>query len=143
MNENQPQDKKIIIDEDWKARAQAEKEELARKQKEKQAQGETAKETDGPAHRRGPLPPPSLLLLATSLAMQATVSLGLVSDSSGDKPVTDLEQAKHFIDTISLLYEKTEGNRTADETAALDDLLHQLRLSYVMAVERGTAPTGG
>ena len=141
MNANEPESKKIIIDEDWKAKAQAEKEELARKQKEKerQAQGETANETprDEGAQRRGPLPPPSLVFLATSLAMQATVSLGLVSDPSADKTVVDLEQAKHFIDTISLLYEKTEGNRTADETEAFDNLLHQLRLSYVIAAERG------
>lgn len=134
MNEqtDNPQSKKIIIDEDWKAKAQAEKEELARKQQSGQAQ-----ETK-PQHH-APLPPASLEMLAASLGMQAMICLGLVPDPVDNKTEIDLVHAKHFIDTIAVLYDKTEGNRTADETAALDDLLHQLRLNYVVVAERGTA----
>ncbi|MGO8750307.1 MAG: DUF1844 domain-containing protein [Thermoguttaceae bacterium] len=130
MDENaqNPQEKKIIIDEDWKAKAQAEKEELARKQ-------ESEKAPEGKPQRRGPLPPPSLELLATSLAMQATAAMGLVPNPLTGRTEADLEQAKHVIDTIALLSDKTEGNRTAEETAVLDELLHQLRLSYVMAAQ--------
>jgi hypothetical protein len=135
MDENaqNPQEKKIIIDEDWKAKAQAEKEELARKQ-------ESEKAPEGKSQRRGPLPPPSLELLATSLAMQATAAMGLVPNPLTGKTDVDLEQAKHVIDTIALLSDKTQGNRTAEETAVLDELLHQLRLSYVMAAQHKKNP---
>ena len=135
MDENaqNPQEKKIIIDEDWKAKAQAEKEELARKQ-------ESEKAPEGKSQRRGPLPPPSLELLATSLAMQATAAMGLVPNPLTGKTDVDLEQAKHVIDTIALLSDKTQGNRTAEETAVLDELLHQLRLSYVMAAQHTKNP---
>lgn len=123
---SEPQEKKIIVDEDWKAQAQAEKEALERQMKQQKGAAEAA----------GLLPPPSLELLATTLAMQALVSLGLVPNPATEKAEVQLDQAKHFIDTIQMLYDKTQGNRTADETAAMDNSLHELRLAYLAVQER-------
>src|SRR3990172_9173783 len=124
-NADQPQDKKIFVDEDWKAQVEAEKE--AAKQKAPQGKRDEAGASQRP---KGPLPPPSLALLASSLGMQAMVAMGLVAGPGGEKPEVDLEEAKHVIDMLDMLYQKTEGNRTAEETATLDGLLHELRLDY-------------
>ena len=132
---DQPQEKKIIVDEDWKSQVQAEKEAA-----EKSAHEKPSGRKPGP---RGPLPPPSLAFLTNSLGMQAMMAMGILADPADDKIAADLEQAKHLIDTIQMLYEKTEGNRTADETASLDALLHELRMAYVTVRERPPVAAGG
>jgi hypothetical protein len=71
--------------------------------------------------------------------MQAMIALGLVAAPGGKTPEVDLEEAKHVIGTLDMLWQKTEGNRTADETAMLDDLLHELRLGYLAVEERRKA----
>jgi len=137
-------EKKIIVDEDWKSRAQAEKEELERKRKEEKEKEEKEEEPSPsadeaePAGPKGPMPPPSLEILATSMGMQAMMSMGLMPDPSGGEPKIYLEQAKHFIDTIAMLEEKTEGNRTDEESNLLRHLLHELRMAYV-AVQKQQA----
>ena len=45
----------------------------------------------------------------------------------------DLMMAKHNIDLLVLLEEKTKGNRSSDEEQLLVHLLYQLRMSYVQA----------
>jgi hypothetical protein len=112
--------KKIIIDEDWKSQVEAEK------------QAARAAETKRPAAAAPPLPTPDLIFLASSIYLQAMVALGLLPNPMAEnKRVVQLDQAKHAIDTLEVLFDKTEGNRTADETAAIDDMLHQLRMAYI------------
>jgi hypothetical protein len=45
----------------------------------------------------------------------------------------DLEMARHNIDLLELMQEKTRGNRTSEEDQLLTHLLFQLRMSYVKA----------
>lgn len=45
----------------------------------------------------------------------------------------DLAMAKHNIDLLLLLEEKTKGNRTSDEEQLLSHLLFQVRMSFVQA----------
>jgi hypothetical protein len=143
---NEQADKKIIIDEDWKSQVEAEKEELERKQQEQEA-SKPAAEAEGEASEPAPeaeaeadlpLPPPSLEFLASSLGMQAMIAMGLVPSPLTGKPEVHLHQAKHFIDTIAMLEEKTEGNRTPEETAVISNLLHELRMGY-LAVQQQQA----
>jgi len=133
-----PQDKKIIIDEDWKAQVQAEKEaaEQGRRAEGGPAAAGTASAASGAA---AGLPPPTLDVLATTLAMQAMVALGLVPNPATGKMEVQLQSAKYLIDTIQMLQEKTEGNRTAAESAALEHLLYELRLGYVAVAEKASA----
>jgi hypothetical protein len=135
QNADQPQGKKIIVDEDWKAQVEAEKE-AAKQPAEEPAAKDKAEATARP---KGPLPPPSLILLATSLGMQAMVAMGLVAAPDGEKPEVDLDETKHVIGMLDMLWQKTEGNRTAEETAMLDSLLHELRLGYVAVQDRQKA----
>lgn len=127
----QPKDKKIIVDEDWKAQVEAEKQAA-------KAAAEAQSRATGP-RSKGPLPPASLSLLASSLGMQAMVALGLVVGPDGEKPEVDLEEAKHAIDMLDVLWQKTEGNRTPEETEVLDRWLHELRLGYVTVQEHHKA----
>ena len=45
----------------------------------------------------------------------------------------DLEMAKHNIDLLELMSEKTRGNRSPDEDQLLNHLLFQLRMGFVNA----------
>ncbi len=120
---------KIIIDEDWKHRVQAEKEALDRQQA---AQEPPSAPSPPPgALPPGELPPATLPVLLTTLATQALVALGQVAHPGTGKAELRLDEAKHFIDTLEMLEQKTAGNRTPDETRLLDNLLHELRLAYV------------
>jgi hypothetical protein len=83
------------------------------------------------------LPPASLAFLITTLGTQAMVALGDVPNPITGKIERQPKQAKHFIDTLSMLEEKTAGNRTPEESALLSSILHQLRMAYVSARETG------
>jgi hypothetical protein len=67
------------------------------------------------------------------LATAALVYMGAAKLPGTEKVEVNLPLAKLTIDTLDMLKAKTEGNRTADETSLLDDVLYQLRLSYVKA----------
>jgi len=117
-NEPEPE-KQIIIDENWKAQVQAEKE---------AAQHEVQPGQPAAEH---PLPPPDLIFIASTLYLQGMVSLGLLPNPLQERPSVQLHQAKHSIDALEVLFDKTSGNRTPEETESLDTMLHELRLAYV------------
>lgn len=126
-------EKKIIIDEDWKTRVEAEKEQL------KGHKEPPAETPEGGAEPESPLPPASLSVLLTSLGMQAMMALGLVAATEASPPKPRLNEARHLIDLLGVLEEKTAGNRTPDESALLDQLLHELRMGYVAVQQRAGA----
>lgn len=138
MSEEETNKPKIIVDDDWKSRAQAEKEQLQQQTQSKQS-GD-AEPTPPPSEDQssenvppaGPLPPASFTVLVTSLATQALATMGQIPGPDG-KPVVELDHAKHFIDTLGVLEEKTKGNLTSDEAALLSNAVHELRLMFVMA----------
>jgi hypothetical protein len=80
----------------------------------------------------------SLVLL---LRMQAEMGLGLIAPP-GQEPKPELELARHFIDLIASLQEKTKGNLTTEEQRALDNSLTELRFRYVQAVDSQKAGNG-
>ncbi len=78
------------------------------------------------------MPPASLVFLCTTLATQTMIALGQIPNPLTGKTELRLKQAKHYIDTLGMLEEKTSGNRTTDESRYSTDLLHQMRMAYVM-----------
>jgi hypothetical protein len=98
---------------------------------EEQPFGEPAGDAGRTETRDYALPPPSLAFLITTLGTQAMVALGEVPNPISGKMERLPNQAKHFIDTLAMLEEKTTGNRTAEESALFSSLLHQLRMAYV------------
>ncbi len=81
-----------------------------------------------------PMPKPTLITFATSLAQQAMVSMGILPNPITKKSVFMMNQASFLIDTIVMIIEKTEGNRTEEETKTLDNVVHELRMLYVAAM---------
>jgi hypothetical protein len=123
--------KKIIIDEDWKSKVEAERESPLH---EKPASESAPNPEAAPGKQDEadlPLPPPDLLFLASSLYMQALVALGLIENPMTGKPEVHLPQAKHAIDTLQVLQDKTQGNRTEEETQGLEAMLHEVRMAFV------------
>ena len=80
-----------------------------------------------------PLPKPTLTTFATTLAQQAMVSMGVLPNPISGKTTFLLNQASYFIDTLVMIIEKTEGNRTEEETTMLNNVVHELRMLYVAA----------
>ena len=73
-----------------------------------------------------PLPPPTFEFLIFSLKTQAEMQLGLMQFGE-EKPQPDLHLARHTIDLMAVLVEKTKGNLDLDEQRLLENSLTELR----------------
>ena len=132
MTDEEKQDKKLIIDEDWKKEAQHDKEVLAAKEEEER--GKMAEETEQP---RGPLPKGDLAALISMLTTQALFALGVLQIKGQEGREPDLEMAKYNIDMLQALEEKTRGNLTPQEEKAIKNTLSELRMGYVQMANQG------
>jgi len=65
-----------------------------------------------------------------SLYMTAMLQLGLMRQQN-EQPRVDIIGARQTIDTLSLISEKTKGNRTPSEENFLQNSLYELRMAYV------------
>jgi hypothetical protein len=66
-----------------------------------------------------------------SLNTSALVHLGEIEEPGGSGKKVDLELARHTIDTLAMLKEKTRGNLDSDEKIMIDNILCDLRMRYV------------
>src|SRR5664279_780670 len=80
---------------------------------------------------RMPLPPASFLFLVMSLRAQCEIQLGLMHYGEGEKPEPDLDLARHSIDLMAMLLEKTKGNLSLEEHRMLENSLTELRFRFV------------
>jgi len=77
------------------------------------------------------LPDPTFIEIVQSLVEQALLFLGEIPlTREGERRVVP-NYAKHFIDLLALLEEKTRGNRTPEETQAIERSLAELRTLYL------------
>jgi hypothetical protein len=79
------------------------------------------------------LPPASFPLIAATFGTQAMLALGQIPNPLDGKTEVRLDLAKHAIEMLAILEQKTKGNLAADETAMLEGVLHQLRMAFVEA----------
>jgi hypothetical protein len=77
------------------------------------------------------LPPASLTTLVTMLSTQAMVALGVLPDPGTGEADPQPALARHFIDLIGVVEEKTKENCTIDEQRMLNSTLHELRMAFV------------
>jgi len=84
---------------------------------------------------RIPLPPASFEFLIFSLRAQAEMQLGLMHFGEGEKPEPDLLLARHTIDMMSVLKDKTKGNLSLEEQRLLENSLTELRYRFVQVTE--------
>ncbi len=82
-----------------------------------------------------PLPEVSFNSLIFSLSSTVFFHLGEIADPQSGKKAKDLPLAKHTIDIIAMLKEKTEGNLTEEEKKFIENILTDLRWRYVNATK--------
>jgi hypothetical protein len=98
-----------------------------------------AAETRPPAEpkaRSRRLPPVDFPTFVLSLGSSALMHLGEAPHPGSGETAKDLEMAKHTIDILSMLEQKTKGNLNASEAQLMENLLFDLRLRYVEAAKK-------
>ena len=84
-----------------------------------------------------PLPPATFEFLTLSLKTQTEFQLGLLHfGEEKDRPAPDFRVARHSIDLLAMLQEKTKGNLTLEEQRFIENSLTELRFRYVQAMEQ-------
>jgi len=112
------ENEKKNIDESWKDAVKEEKESLKKDE--------------------GFIPPqPDFNFFITTLAIQASISLGQIPNPATNKTEEDLIQAKFLIDTLDMIKTKTAGNLNDEESKLLDNLLYELKTVYVSKGQEG------
>jgi hypothetical protein len=83
------------------------------------------------------LPPPTFEFLVFSLKMQAEMRLGLLpmGDPEDQEQEPDLPAARHAIDMLAMLADKTRGNLSMEEQRLIENSLTELRFRYVQVSE--------
>lgn len=112
---------KIIVDDDWKSQAQAEKEKLAEQSK-----------AEAGEPKPGELPEKlGFTDLVRMFATQALMYMGAFPDPQTGKAVVALDVAKMNIDLLGILEEKTKGNLEEEEKSLLEESVAALRSQFV------------
>jgi Domain of unknown function (DUF1844) len=86
---------------------------------------------------RGPqspnMPEASFLTLIDMFAGEAAMNLGMAQTPDGGRTPVDFEAARHWIDMLGMLEQKTRGNLTDEEAGVLENVLAYLRMQFVGA----------
>jgi hypothetical protein len=149
---------KLVVDEDWKARAQAEKEALQKAREEALEQTQAATEAkpvaekpvaekpvaEKPApqsdasvdEKEIDFPPASFAVLLGEIGMQALLAIEESARHQGVRKKNLLGAAKLAIDNLDVLEEKCRGNLTSEESQLLARYLQAARLAFVEASSR-------
>ncbi len=102
----------------------------------KETPPEEPKETKQKTEATGqPLPEVNFSSLIFSLSSSALLHLGEIDDPQTGEKREDLPMAKHSIDIISMLKDKTRGNLDDEEQKFIDSILTDLRLRYVKSIK--------
>jgi hypothetical protein len=83
-----------------------------------------------------PMPPVTFSFLVESILMQTQMQLGLLKLGEKDEEAEpSLPLARHSIDMLGMLQEKTRGNLTIEESRLLENGLTELRFRYVQVAD--------
>jgi hypothetical protein len=77
------------------------------------------------------LGPPDFDTIISYLSTTAMFQLGLLAGPGGQHLPPDLLNARRTIDMLEVLQDKTRGNLSANESRLLEDVLYELRMSFV------------
>ena len=106
--------------------------------------GEAARATERSVPRDLPSEPPDLPedeasgfeTLVSYLSTTAMFQLGLIAGPSGEHIPADMPNAKRTVDLLEVLQQKTRGNLTAREARLLEEVLYELRMSFLEMQKR-------
>ena len=83
-----------------------------------------------------PLPPPTFEFLVFSLKTQAEMQLGLFQFGEPSEEPPNLPAARHAIDLLAMIAEKTRGNLALEEQRLIENALTELRFRFVQVAEQ-------
>lgn len=86
-----------------------------------------------------PTPPATFEFLVLSLKMQAEMRLGLIPMGEEENTKPDLPAARHAIDLLAMILEKTKGNLSLEEQRLAENSLTELRFRYVQVSQASAA----
>lgn len=87
-----------------------------------------------------PLPPPTFEFLVFSLKTQAEMQLGLFQFGETSEELPNLPAARHAIDLLAMIAEKTRGNLSLEEQRLIENALTELRFRFVQVAEQKPPP---
>ncbi len=96
--------------------------------------------TDQPGHALDPI---DFSTHVFSLASTALIALGKIPAPDGQPHPVDLDTARHLIDVLAMLEQKTKGNLDEAERKLLQSLIYDLRVAYVDAGPSGSPGASG
>jgi Domain of unknown function (DUF1844) len=94
-------------------------------------------QASGARPSRQEVPPTDFSSLVLMLAQNVTMFLGQHPDPAMQQRYRDLSQAKHMIDILIMLREKTKGNLNIEEQQLLEEVVSQLQMAYVTVSRQG------
>ena len=80
-----------------------------------------------------PLPEVNFSTFIVSLSTEILFHLGEIAHPGTGERQKDLVLAKHAIDTLAMIQEKTKGNLTEEEQKLLESMLYDLRMCFIRA----------
>ena len=86
-----------------------------------------------------PLPPATFDFFVLSLKTNAEMAMGLLHfGEEKERPAPDLRIARHTIDLLGMIHDKTKGNLTYDEQRLIENTLTELRFRFVQVSDAGS-----
>jgi hypothetical protein len=117
--------------------ARQESKQDTKQDKKKEKEKEKEKESSRSAKERPTGMSADFSNLVGMLTTNAILHLGI--DPQFGRGNIDLETARHFIDMLTVLQEKTEGNLSDEESRMLTDMISRLRMEYVTVANQLSA----
>jgi hypothetical protein len=96
-----------------------------------QDQHSSEKKSETSDQEKPPQPPIDFPSYILSYYTQGLVLLGEVPNPYSGKKEEDVDAAKHTIDILTMLKEKTKGNLSPDEDKLLENVLYELRMKFM------------
>ncbi|MBI4767349.1 MAG: DUF1844 domain-containing protein [Deltaproteobacteria bacterium] len=128
MSENE--EKGFVFKDRRKIFSESEKEPEVGESKQGKVQEEAEKKEPPP---RPPLPEVNFSTFIVSLSTEVLFHLGEFPHPVSGEKEKDLPLAKHAIDTLAMLKEKTQGNLNEEEQKLMEGMLYDLRMAFIRA----------
>jgi Domain of unknown function (DUF1844) len=124
----EPEDKGFVFKDRRKLSQEDEEPAKEEKPREEPVQAQEEK-TDDQAYP--PLPEVNFSTFIISLSTEVLFHLGEIAHPGTGERQKNLPLAKHAIDTLVMMQEKTKGNLTEEEQKLLESMLYDLRMCFI------------
>ncbi len=95
------------------------------------------KNSEGERKRQGFMPTVSFTSFILSLNTTALFHLGELAHPETGRKVLDLELARHSIDTLAMLEEKTKDNLNSEEQELISRVVYELKMRFIRIKNQG------